>query len=99
MTRNEFFKRLNNLIAAHPIIAKSKRKTLNELLYVLRMDKEHDYCINVDDPAAENRWLCIPSVKECFVPVRDLKKHVRSVDFDEMGEGSEAVCIVVVVEK
>lgn len=99
MTRAEFFNRLNALIAEHPMIAKSKRKTVNELLYVLRMDKEHDYNISIKDPGAKNVWTCIPSVKECFVPVRDLKKHVKSVEFDEEDYGCEEICFTVVVKK
>lgn len=99
MTRAEFFNHLNALIAEHPIIAKSKRKTFNELCYVLRMDKEYDYNISANDPTANNAWTCIPSVKECFIPVRDLKKHVKSVDFDESEQDCEEICITVVLEK
>lgn len=99
MTKAEFFNHLNALIESHPIIAKSKRKTLNELCYVLRMDKDNDYNISVKDTTDNNAWTCIPSVKECFIPVRDLKKHVKSVDFDEEDCGCKEICIEVVVEK
>ena len=99
MTRAEFFNRLNALFAEHPMIAKSKRKTVNEFLYVLRMDKEYDYNVSIKDPSAKNQWTCIPSVRECFVPVKDLKKHVKSVEFDEDDYGCEEICITIVVEK
>lgn len=99
MKKAEFFNHLNALINAHPIIAKSKRKTFNELCYVLRMDKEHDYNISVQDPTEKNKWTCIPSVKECFIPVRDLKKHIKSVDFDEDDYGCEEICMTVILEK
>ena len=99
MKKAEFFNHLNALINAHPIIARSKRKTFNELCYVLRMDKEHDYNISVQDPAEKNAWTCIPSVKECFIPVKDLKKHVKSVDFDEEDYGCEEICMTVILEK
>ena len=99
MTRNEFFSRVNNLFEEHPMIAKSKRKTLNEFLYVLRMDKEYDYCVSLTDTSNEHTWTCIPSAKECFVPVRDLKKHVKSIDFDTMEHNGKLVCMSMVVEK
>lgn len=99
MTKAEFFKHVNALVEKHPIIAKSARKTVNELLYVLRMDNEYDYNISIKDPAAKNVWTCIPSVKECFVPVRDLKKHVKSIEYDEEDYGCEEVCLTIVVEK
>ena len=99
MTKAEFFNHLNAQIAAHPIIAKSARKTFNELCYVLRMDKDYDYNISVKDTTAKSPWTCIPSVKECFIPVRDLKKHVKSIEFDEDDYGCEEICITVVLEK
>lgn len=99
MTKAEFFNHVNALIAEHPIIAQSKRKTVNELLYVLRMDKEYDYNISIKDPEAKNVWTCIPSVKECFIPIRDLKKHVKSVEYDDEDYGCEEICITIVVEK
>lgn len=99
MTKADFFNRLNAMIAECPIIAKSKRKTVNELLYVLRMDKENDYNISIKDTTANNQWTCIPSVKECFVPIRTLSKHIKSVEFDDGDYECEEVCITVVVEK
>ena len=99
MTKTKFFNHLNELIAAHPIVAKSQRKTFNELCYILRMDKDYDYNISTHDETAKNPWSCIPSVKECFIPVRDLKKHVKSIDFDENDYGCEEICITVVLEK
>lgn len=99
MTKADFFYHINALITGHPMIAKSKRKTVNELLYVLRMDKEHDYCVSINDPTKKNQWSCIPSVKECFVPVRDLKMHVKSIDYYEDDQDCPEICFAIVVEK
>ena len=96
MTKKEFEKRLQGLYKEHPMIARSEKKTVNELLYVLRMDKEYDYNISVDEG---NFWSCIPSVKECFVPVKTLAKHVKSVELDEDDYECEEICITIVTEK
>ena len=38
MNRNEFFAKLNAITAKHPMIAKSNPISLNELVYMLRME-------------------------------------------------------------
>lgn len=76
MTRNEFFTKLNTIIKKHPMIAKSNPMSLNELVYVLRMEDE-DWSIS------DNVGGCIPSVKESFVPTKWLAKKIKSVDWDE----------------
>ena len=76
MTKNEFFIKLNRIIKKHPMIAKSNPMSLNELVYVLRMENE-DYCIS------DNEGGCIPSVKETFIPTRLLAKKIKSVEWDE----------------
>ena len=76
MTKNEFFIKLNGIIKKHPMITKSNPMSLNELIYVLRMEDE-DYCIS------DNLGGCIPSVKETFVPTRLLAKKIKSVEWDE----------------
>jgi len=76
MTRSEFFKKLNGIIAKHPMIAKSNPISLNEFVYVLRMEDE-DYSIS------DNVGGCIPSVKETFVPTKWLAKKIKAIDWDE----------------
>ena len=76
MTKNEFFTKLNAIIKKHPMIAKSNPMSLNELVYVLRMEDE-DWCIS------DNVGGCIPSVKESFVPTKWLAKKIKSIDWDE----------------
>ena len=98
MTNQEFQVKLQELYNEHPMIARSKKKTVNELLYVLRMDKENDYNVNLVENGI---WSCIPSVKECFIPVKTLARHVKSVEYDETDYGFEVkeICITVVTEK
>lgn len=98
-TKAEFFEHFNALVAAHPLIAKSKRMTFNELTYILRMDKGYDYNINVKDLTKPNSMMCIPSVKECFIPINNLKQHVKSVEFEEDDYGCEEICLTVYLEK
>lgn len=76
MTRNEFFTKLNEMLKKYPLIAKSNPISLNELVYMLRMDDE-DYCIS------DNVGGCIPSVKETFVPTKWLVKKIKAIDWDE----------------
>ena len=78
MTKSEFFVKLNAIIAKHPMIAKSNPMSLNELVYVLRMEDE-DWSIS------DNEGGCIPSVKETFIPTRLLAKKIKSVEWDEEG--------------
>lgn len=76
MTRADFFANLNAIIQKHPMIAKSNPMSLNELVYILRMEDE-DWCIS------DNVGGCIPSVKETFVPTKWLAKKIKSIDWDE----------------
>lgn len=94
MNNIEFQNRLAELYKEHPMIARSKRKTANELFYVLRQDKEFDYNISSNEGGA---WTCIPSVKECFIPVKTLAKHVKEICIDEDFECDE-VCLTVILE-
>ena len=77
MTRGEFFNKLNEMFSKHPMIARSNPKTLNELMYVLRMEGDRDYAISTNDGS------CIPSVRETFVPTKTLAKKVVSIDWHE----------------
>ena len=95
MTKQEFEVKLQEMYKEHPMIARSKKKTVNELFYMLRMDKENDYNINLIE---DGIYSCVPSVKECFISVRTLAKHVKSIEFDETAYGCEEICLTVVTE-
>lgn len=96
MTNNEFQAKLQEMYKAYPLIARSKRKTVNELFYVLRMDKENDYNINIIDNGFVS---CVSSVKECFIDVKTLAKYVKGVEYDEEDYGCEEICLTVTLER
>lgn len=81
MTNVDFQNKLQEMYNQYSVIKLSKQKSFNELTYVLRMS-ENDYQINTTDKK-NNSFGLIPSVKETFIPSRDLAKKVVSVEFDE----------------
>lgn len=96
MTNKEFQNKLQAMYKQHFPITVDEKKTINELFYTLRMDKENDYNINVVDRGFVS---CIPSVKECFIPVKLLAKHVKKVECEEEDYGCKEICLTVVTEK
>ena len=80
MTNAEFQVKLEVMYAKHPMIARSKVKSLNELIYVLRMEGDRDYSIS------DNEGGCIPSVRETFVPTRTLAKKVVAIEWEEFDD-------------
>jgi hypothetical protein len=82
MTNAEFQVELERMYQEHPIIAKRKQKTLNELVYTLRMSGEN-YQLNTFNSDKPFRWGVIPGVQDTFIPVKDLMQNVVSVEFDE----------------
>lgn len=91
MTNVEFQAKLKEMFAKHPMIARSNPKTLNELVYVLRMEGDRDYSIS------DNEGGCIPSVRETFIPTRWLAKKVVSIEWEEFEDdefGSYGAIIV-----
>ena len=92
MTNTEFQVKLNAMYAKHPMIALSNPKSLNELLYVLRMEGDQDYCVSTND------GMCIPSVRETFVPSRDLVKKVVSIEWEEFEDAEYGTCGAIVVD-
>lgn len=98
MTNVEFQEKLQQMYKENPMIARSKKKTVNEILYLLRMDKENDYNISMVEGRA---WSCIPSVKETFVPVKTLARHVKSIVCDDADDnpGCPEICLTIITEK
>lgn len=82
MTNREFLTKLNEMFALHPVVNLSKQKSLNELVYVLRMSGD-DYQLNLTDPKKPNELGMIPSVRDTFIPSRDLARKIASVTLDE----------------
>lgn len=96
MTNKEFQAKLQAMYNEHPMIARSEKKTVNELFYVLRMDKENDYNVSIID---RGFLSSVPSVKQCFVDVKTLAKHVKKVEYEEEDYDCEEICLTVVTEK
>lgn len=100
MTNAEFQAKLEGMYKSHPIITKGPKKTFNELIWVLKQD-DVDYNISIPPYEADMGWLCIPSVKECFIPVKSLAKHVKKVQLDEWEDDDfqcDEVCLTVWLE-
>ena len=83
MTNAEFQAKLDAMYAKHPMIARSNPKSLNELMYVLRMEGDRDYSIS------DNEGGCIPSVRETFVPTRTLARKVVFIEYEEFEDEYE----------
>lgn len=83
MTNTEFQAKLEAMYAKHPMIARSNPKSLNELMYVLRMEGDRDYSIS------DNEGGCIPSVRETFVPTRTLARKVVAIEYEEFEDEYE----------
>ena len=99
MTNAEFQKKLEKMYESHSIITKEKRKTFNELVWTLRQDNV-DYNISIPS-YKEDGWLCIPSIKECFIPVKWLAMHVKEVEIDEYEDDDfeyDGICLTVRLE-
>lgn len=94
MTNNEFNLWLEKEFEKYPSLAKSNPKSINELVYVLRMS-EYDFCINTSD--GSNAFGCIPSVKEAFIPSWMLAQKIKSMEYDEE-IFDECKCRLVIIE-
>ena len=79
MTNIDFQKELCKMRSQYSFIS---NKTLNELVYVLRMSGEN-YQLTITDCNFPNGCSCIPGVIDTFIPVKTLAKKVVSVEFDE----------------
>lgn len=97
MTNAEFKSKLEAMYSVHPIITKKANKTFNELVWILRQD-DVDYNISIPPYEDDMGWMCIPSVKECFIPVKTLAKHVSKVELDEDEFECEEICLTVWLE-
>ncbi len=65
---------------------------MNELCYVLRMS-EWDFSVNW---RTQDGFAAIPSVKEAFIPSRDLAQKIKVVGYDEdVFEGKTYASVVV----
>lgn len=100
MTNAEFKEKLAKMREKNSLIAGGARMTFNTLVWLLRQD-DIDYNISIP-PYEEGRgWMCIPSVKVCFIPVKDLAMHVKEVEVDECEDDDfeyDGICLTVHLE-
>jgi hypothetical protein len=92
MTSEEFMEKLDAMYAKHPMIARSNPKSLNELMYVLRMEGDRDYSISTNDGG------CIPSVRETFVSTRDLAKKIVHTEWEEFEDAEYGTIGAIIVD-
>lgn len=82
MTNKRFQQELQEMYEMYSATRSSVQKTLNQLVYVLRMSGiNYQMTITRDD--TPNGCVCIPGVIDTFIPVKDLAQKVVSVEFDE----------------
>ena len=98
MTNADFQIKLQEMYNKYSVIKLSKQKSLNELVYVLRMSDD-DYQINLLSQKDPNSWGMIPSVKETFIPSRDLAKKIVTVTLDEEVFNEYGIYLLEVVTK
>lgn len=73
----EFKAWFSNEISQYPLIAKSNSLSLNELCYVLRQSGR-DFSVGW---LTDTGYGTVPSVRNCFIPSRDLKRKIMLTDF------------------
>ena len=92
MTKNELFGKLNGIIKKHPMIARSKVLSVNELVYMLRFEDE-EFNISIIDK--NKNWSWIPSARETFISTKTLALKIASIDFDVEGCNENMICMTV----
>lgn len=91
MTNAEFQVKLDKMYKDFPIIALSKQKTINELVFILRNDNDvPDYCLNID---SESEGFSFGMLKECFFPVRQLALKIKSLEYEECEDSEYPVLV------
>lgn len=92
MTNAEFQQRLEKIYKKYPLIAKSAKKSINELIFVLRNDdRVPDYCLNIN---SKSQGFSFGLLKESFFPSMDLALKINSLEYEEYPD-SEYPCLIV----
>jgi hypothetical protein len=92
MTKSKLFSKMEKMLEKHPMIAKSKVLSVNELVYMLRFEDE-EYNISLIEK--DGNWSCIPSARETFIGTKTLALKIASIDFDVEGCNEEMICMIV----
>lgn len=101
MTNAEFQEKLTKMREEHHLIAGGPKLTFNTLVWLLRND-DVDYNISIPPYKDGMGWLCVCSVKECFIPVKELAMHVQKVEVDECADDDfeyDGICLTVWLEE
>lgn len=97
MTNAEFQKHFKEMRDSYRLIGRGDNLTVNELLYMLRMDKQiPDYNVNII--TEDDKVFCIFSVKQCFVPTKSLAWYVKEIELEEDCD-IEDVCLTIRIVK
>ena len=95
MTNKKFQEKLTEMCESNYVTRGKTQKTFNELVWVLRQDNV-DYNISISPYKDGMRWLCIPSIKECFIPATYLTKYVKEIEAED--EECDGICLTVTLE-
>ena len=80
MTNTEFQQKLKTMTKEYLPIA-SKKMTVNELVWVLRHDKDvEDYNLNIN---SESQGFSFGLLKESFIPTKILALQIKSIEYEE----------------
>lgn len=92
MTNTEFQKKLDEMYNDYPMIAISKKKTINELIFVLRNDNDvDDYCLNID---SGSQGFSFGLAKKSFFPTRTLALKIKSIEYVEDDESEYPALVI-----
>lgn len=91
MTNNEFQDWLAAEFAKYPLLNKSNPKSVNELVYVLRMSGK-DFTLNETDE--NGGFSFVPTVRDAFMPTRFLAKKVVGIEYEEDEEAEIPLVII-----
>ena len=83
MTNERFQQELKETYSMYHATRNSEQKTLNQLVYALRMMNGPDYQMTITRDDVPNGCTCIPGVMDTFIPVKDLAQKIVNVEFDE----------------
>lgn len=80
MSNAKFLRKLDNMFAT--ILPRaSEKRTVNELIFVLRHDDEvEDYCLNIN---SKSQGHSFGFIKESFFPTRLLELQIDSIEYFE----------------
>ena len=95
MTNEEFKEWLAGEFGKHSLLNLSWKRGVVSLVYVLRMSGK-DFNINMADPD-EAGFGMIPSVRDTFIPSRDLARKIATIDYEEYDNDGVVVPLISVV--